>query len=371
MHVMAAEELERELRAGAPVTLLDVRDADAFAKWHIDAAGVPLLNVPSAVLREDASAAAGLPSTPLRILCTRGNTALTVAEELERMGLDVTCVTGGMIAWSRVLTPGPVDIGTATTVVQLRREARGCLSYLIANGREALVVDPAPGVEAYLGEAAARGVTITRVFDTHVHADHLSGVRELCARTGAVRHVSAAGVARGIVDADAVTPVRDGDRIPLGDAEVTVVSLPGHTSDNTGLLVDGAAIVLGDSLFSDAVARPDLEVGDEGAAEAAHLLHRTLHERVLPLGDDIVLLPCHYPGGRLDGPVAPTLGEVRRSLPLLDLDADAFTERVLSEMPPRPDNYLAIIAVNLGEPWDEAERLEVGANNCASGPGTT
>jgi glyoxylase-like metal-dependent hydrolase (beta-lactamase superfamily II) len=271
-----------------------------------------------------------------------------------------------MIAWSRLLVAERVEIGTATVVLQFRREARGCLSYLVARDGEALVVDPAPAVDAYLDEARALGVAIRHVVDTHVHADHVSGARALADATGAELHVSEAALARGVVYRDRVDPVSDGDELALGAADVRVVALPGHTTDNVGLLVDGRALIAGDSLFADSVARPDLEVGDAGAADAAALLHATLRERVLALGDDVVLLPCHYPGGRLGHPVAPTLGEVRAALPLLGEERDAFVTDVLSAMPPRPANYLAIIDVNLGKAGGDPSGLEVGANNCAA-----
>jgi glyoxylase-like metal-dependent hydrolase (beta-lactamase superfamily II) len=291
-----------------------------------------------------------------------------VVAALQARGRASTSVEGGLIGWSRVLQAGEVALAGPFTVVQFRREARGCLSYLVVAGNEALVVDPAPDVESYLAEAARRGARIVRVLDTHVHADHLSGARELAARSGATLHLSKGALARGVRYADDVVPVADGDRLSLGRQELRIVGLPGHTSDMTGVALGETALIGGDSLFADSVARPDLESGDEGAADAARELHRTLHERVGPLPDEMLLLPCHYPGGRLDGPLAPTLGEVRRTVPELTLDAEAFVERVLAAMPPRPANYLDVIAVNLGiERLDDgAARLEVGANNCAA-----
>src|SRR5262249_49717396 len=162
----------------------------------------------------------------------------------------------------------------------------------------------------YLAAAARRGATITRVFDTHVHADHLSGARELAGRTGAALHMSDRAPARGLRDPERFATLGDGNLIALGGAEVTVLALPGHTSDMTGLLVDGRALIGGDSLFADSVARPDLEEGDAGASDAARRLWVTLHERVLALPGDTLLLPCHYPGGRQEGPIAPTLDQV-------------------------------------------------------------
>lgn len=368
---VTAAELESEIRTGAPITILDVRDRATFDDWHIEPAGATLINVPLAELERDpvaAVAAAAREPYALRVLCTRGRTSDAATGLLRDAGVDAMSVAGGMIAWSRLLAADIVTVPSAAAIVQFRREARGCLSYLIASGGEALVVDPAPDVEPYLAEAARRGARITHVLDTHIHADHLSGLRRLAAATGAKLHLSTGALARG-ADAAGVATVHDGDRIPLGDADVRVIGLPGHTTDNVGVVIDGVAVIAGDSLFVDSVARPDLEVGDTGAAGAARLLHRTLHERLLPLGDDVVLLPCHYGGGRRTAPVVATLGEVRATTPLVDLNADDFVTEVLAAMPPRPQNYLEIIAANLAPVVggdDDVAGLEVGANNCAA-----
>jgi glyoxylase-like metal-dependent hydrolase (beta-lactamase superfamily II) len=156
---------------------------------------------------------------------------------------------------------------------------------------------------------------------------------------------------RGVPPSD-VEPLLPGP-LRLGRAELQVLEPPGHTTDNVGLVVDGRALLAGDSLFEHAVARPDLERGAEAASLAARDLYATIHERILPLGDDVRLLPAHYPGGRRSGPVAPTLGDVRRGQWLLSLDADAFVEQVVGAMPE--------LAVSL------ASGLEHGGNACAAG----
>jgi glyoxylase-like metal-dependent hydrolase (beta-lactamase superfamily II) len=271
-----------------------------------------------------------------------------------------------MIGWASLLRSDEVSIGTATRVIQFRREARGCFSYLLVSGAEALVVDPAPGIKPYLERAEAERARITRVFDTHVHADHPSGGRALAGATGAVLHLPARSVTRGLSYADRLEVLEDGGRIPLGVAEVRAIALPGHTTDMTGLLIDGRALVAGDSLFKDSIARPDLEAGDSGAAEAARTLWVTLRDRIGPLGDEVILLPCHYPGGRLDGPIAPTLGTVRQRMPLLEAPQEEFVQQLLSDMPPRPANYLEIIAVNMGEEHPDVLSLEAGGNSCAA-----
>ena len=361
---------EAELRGGADVLVIDTRDREAFAAWHVDPADAPIVNLPEAELVADPERAlAGIPDDAnVRVICNAGNASRRVAAALEGHASEVRSVEGGLIGWSRVLQHDDVPLGGTIRVVQFRREARGCLSYLLVSNDEALVVDSAPDVQPYIDEAARRGARITRVLDTHVHADHLSGARELARRTGAALHLSQAAIARGVLYANEVSAVADGDQLHFGNGAVTVVALPGHTTDMIGVRIGDDALIGGDSLFADSVARPDLEAGDEGADTAARQLHRTLHERVAPLPDSLRLLPCHYAGGRLDSPLAPTLADVRNAVPELSLDEDAFVARVLGGMPPRPANYLAIIAVNLGDELDgdAAARLEIGANNCAA-----
>lgn len=358
---IAPGELEDEIRSGIPITLVDVRQAADFAAWRIDPGAGRVLNLDPGEVTAHAAELEG----PVRVVCARGNTSARAAAALAEAGVEARSVAGGMAAWSRLLVAAAVEIGTPTTVVQFRREARGCLSYLVARDGRALVVDPAPDATDYANEAARRGARIEAVLDTHVHADHVSGARALTRSSGARLLLSAAAVARGVTYAGVVDPVEDGSRIDLGGARVEIVALPGHTTDNVGVLIDGRALIAGDSLFADSVARPDLEAGDAGAADAAATLYRTLHERVLTLPEDTVLLPCHYPGGRLDRAVVTTIGEAAERVAALHLGVDGFVRATVTDMPPRPANHLAIIAANLGRDDVDAASLEVGANNCA------
>jgi glyoxylase-like metal-dependent hydrolase (beta-lactamase superfamily II) len=135
----------------------------------------------------------------------------------------------------------------------------------------------------------------------------------------------------------------------------------------TGLLIGDRALVAGDSLFADGIARPDLQRGDdEGAREMARTLHASLRDSVSTLPADAVLLPCHTHPGVRDGAVAPTLAAVREAVPELGIeDAERFAAELTADMPPRPANYEAIIAVNSGtHPFDP--ELESGGNSCAA-----
>jgi len=371
---ITAQQLESEIIKRQDIAIVDVRPTGEVTSWSIDPEAAPFINVPADAVAADTDTAAkaittvASNGTKVRLICNRGRASLRAAETLNEHGLVCASVTGGMIAWSRLLALRPVEIGTDTTVIQFMREARGCLSYLVEADGEALVVDPAPAIEVYVAAARSLGAQITHVLDSHIHADHLSGARSLADREGAQLHFGAPALRRGLQYADRIQPVDDGDRIAVGTADLRVLSLPGHTSDNVGVLIDGRAMICGDSLFADSVARPDLEAGDDGAADAARTLFNTLHERILSHSDETILLPCHYSGGRRDRPVAPMLSEVKRDVAsFLELDRETFASEAVAEMPPRPANYLNIIAVNLGaESGPDVGGLEVGANSCAA-----
>lgn len=351
--------------AGERLTLLDVRDD---ASWTIEAPSVRTHHIPAAEVLADPAIVAAALSGPVIAVCHRGVTAERVGGALASAGVDIAVLAGGMRAWIDLLRDHVVDLGIpGLEVRQIERPGRGCLSYLVAAGGEAMVVDPAPQIDAYVALAEDLDVRITAVIDTHLHADHLSGARALAQRVSARLHLPAAALDRGIAYADEVVPLSDGDTLDIGGVSIIARSLPGHTTDMTGLVLAGRALLGGDSLFVDGIARPDLQQGDpEGAREMARLLHDTLHERVLALGDDIVLLPGHTHPGLHAAAVHATLAEVRAAVPELAIDdPSAFAEEVLADMPPRPANYEAVIAVNAGlHPYDPD--LEAGGNSCST-----
>ena len=362
---IAPDDLAERLARGDRLTVLDVRDD---AAWGIDAPGLTSLHVPAGDAVADPAATAGGLDGPVAVVCNRGLMARRVADALRPLGVDAMVVEGGMRGWIGALQARPVELGVdGLAVHQVQRPGRGCLSYVIAAGGRALVVDPAPDADFYVALAQDMGARITDVVDTHLHADHLSGARELAGRTSATLRLPAAALERGVGYADDVQPLSDGQVIELGPVTVEAIALPGHTTDMTGLLVAGRALVAGDSLFADGLARPDLQRGDPAGARAmARTLHATLRERVLTLGDDVVLLPGHtHPGVRAEA-VAPTLAAVRATVGELAIeDAGAFAEALLADVPPRPANYEAIIGANAGtHPFDP--ELEAGGNSCAT-----
>lgn len=362
---IAPTELADELAAGESVTVLDLREDP---EWGIEADGVTAKPyAPSAVLADPASVARQLTGR-VAVLCNRGRTAAPVAQLLREHGVEALVVEGGIRGWIAALQDRPVALGLrGLEVRQVQRPGRGCLSYLLACDGEALVIDPAPDAGFYVELAAALGARVTGVFDTHLHADHLSGARMICERTGARLMLPAPALDRGVAYAQQVTPLRDGEEIRVGRQAIRALALPGHTTDMTGLLLADRALIGGDSLFVDGIARPDLQQSDpEGAREMARVLFATLHERVLALDGRTLLLPGHaHPGVSATAILAP-LSQVARAVPELALeDPSAFAEALLAEMPPRPSNYEAIIAVNAGRhPFDP--ELESGGNSCST-----
>jgi glyoxylase-like metal-dependent hydrolase (beta-lactamase superfamily II) len=258
------------------------------------------------------------------------------------------------------------------TVYQYQRPSSGCLAYLVVSDGEAAVIDPLRAfTDRYLDDAAELDATLKYAIDTHIHADHVSGVRELD-DVGVRGIIPAAAVDRGVTYADVIETVEDGDVLSVGEVAIETVSTPGHTTGMTSYLVGDSLLATGDGLFIESVARPDLEEGDEGAPDAARMLYESLQERVLALPDETLVAGAHFSEAAdpaADGTYTAPLGELQARMDALSMDEAAFVELILSDMPPRPGNYEDIIATNLGQQTaadDEAFELELGPNNCAA-----
>src|SRR2546428_9401942 len=234
---------------------------------------------------------------------------------------------------------------------QILNEESGCLSYLVGCGQagRAVIVDPGRDrVHEYLRLARRRGLTITHVVETHTHADHISGNRDLATATGApIFAHAAAGLA---LDHERL---RDGDAIGVGNIRLTVAHTPGHTPDSICLLVTdlerGAEpwfVLTGDTLFVGSVGRPDL-----GGARAAEEAYESLTRVLLVLDDSVEVYPAHGAGsacGRaMSSKAGSTIGFERRFNPALRVrDAEEFVRNLLAGLPPQPPNFKTIIERN-------------------------
>jgi glyoxylase-like metal-dependent hydrolase (beta-lactamase superfamily II)/rhodanese-related sulfurtransferase len=371
---LSPASLKRALDAGESVRLLDVRDRDEVEEWAIDGPSVTSTHVPYAkfmqakvrdTVADLAADVAG--SGPITVVCGRGEASAFVAGLLEAAGFEARNLAGGMDEWARVYDAHAVA-ADGPTVVQYQRPSSGCLAYRIQSDGECIFVDPlAAFAERYVTDTEERDLDVVGVLDTHVHADHVSGVRDLAAATDAPALVPEDAAARGVTGVETVT---DGAELAVGSATVEVVALPGHTTGMAGLAV-GNVLLSGDSLFVDSVARPDLQEGEE-PTDLARDLYRTLSERLARFSDDTVLAPGHYDAAATtapDGTYTAPLGEVRERLAAFSESEERFVERLTGDLPPGPANADRIVAINLGRETvaeETAFELELGPNNCAA-----
>jgi hydroxyacylglutathione hydrolase len=239
-------------------------------------------------------------------------------------------------------------------VRQFVDEGLGNSAHLVISEKDgvAALIDPLCDVDQYLDVARREGVHITHVFETHIHNDFVSGSRELAALTGA-RIVASADAG---LDFDHQA-VRDGDVVVVGDVSVTVLATPGHTPEHVSYLArdtsrpaEPPVLFSGGSLLVGAVSRTDL-LGHEHATGLAHQLYRSLHEKILPLDDAVIVHPTHGAGSFCTAAAAAesttTIGRERRSNPFLTLpDPEAFTDRILASMPSYPTYFHSMRALN-------------------------
>lgn len=355
---MSPQALKDALDRG-DVVLIDVRNPDEYKDWHIPGS----VNLPLG----DILAGAKPPTPPgarLATVCAHGMRSEKARDALAGRGFDVRSVEGGMVAWMGVYDVVPVTSGGtpgAPEVLQFRRVGKGCLSYMVIDQGEAVVIDPTLDVDTYRKAAEARNARITRILDTHGHADHASGSLILAAATGATYHAPPE-VGR------IATPVNDGDAIPVGRRQIRALLTPGHTPTSTSYVLDGL-LFTGDTLFVESVGRPDL---GQDPRPNAPTLYRTLQRIARELDPALRVLPGHYgetvaiPRGR---PVEATLGELTARIPAFGMSEAAFTEWVVNNTIPKPGNFQTLKQFNGGHLPDadleDIRELEAGPNRCA------
>jgi hydroxyacylglutathione hydrolase len=240
---------------------------------------------------------------------------------------------------------------------QLLNDETACASYLLGCKSKArfAVVDPHVDlVDDYIALAEAQGIPIVAVLETHLQADHVSGLPALVERTGATAYLPAgSGVEYEHVALD------DGEIVELGNTELRAIATPGHTTAHHAYLVtdhvrgDEPWLVLtGDALLVGDAGRPDLHAhGEETVEIMASELYRSLTERLLVLPDHVLLYPAHYSGsvcGRgLSAHPSSTLGFERRHNSALQFDSEQeFVEALVKDIPPAPPQQAEILAAN-------------------------
>lgn len=236
------------------------------------------------------------------------------------------------------------------------------LSYLLGDDDSSTccVVDPRPDVGIYLELARKHGLAITHIFETHIHADFMSGARELADRLGSHAKIFASGEEDTDYDFD-VEKVHDGDTFEFGSLRMTVRHTPGHTPEHVSYELADAddsdspwGVLSGDSLFVGSAGRPDL-LGDDQTDELTEKLFHTLRDYYLRLDDSVMLFPCHGAGSACGADIGErplsTIGSERRNNSFLQYDdLKQFKEFVKSGAPPVPHHYPILKEINAEGP---------------------
>ncbi|KRG16580.1 hypothetical protein ACA30_00100 [Virgibacillus soli] len=366
-----ASQIARKVIENEELFILDVRNADAFADWKIEGHKFEYLNIPYFELLDGVEEI--LPKLPtdkeVLVVCAKEGSSVMVAEMLSEAGREVAYLEGGMKSWSSHLEPVKVaDLENGGELYQFVRLGKGCLSYMVISEGEAAIFDAVRFTDVFINFAKEKDVKIKYVFDTHLHADHISGGRHIAVETGATYYLPPKDATEVVFD---YTPLTDGLNLKIGATQINVSALysPGHTVGSSSFVIDNQFLLTGDILFIDSIGRPDLAgfaedwVGD---------LRETLYSRYRALAEDLVVLPAHFmiiDELNENGTVARQLGDLYKENHGLNIeDEEEFRHTVTDNLPPQPNAYEQIRQVNMGKIHpdnDEQTEMEIGPNRCA------
>ena len=363
-------DLKRALDEGKlnrDIFLLDVREPDEFRNWNIDGSeNIALGQVPHYLDK--------IPKDKEVVtICPAGNRSGMVTQMIQRLSYNVKTLEDGLTGWSaayeRVDHIFEVWQDKRVKVVQLRRIGKGCLSYIVESSYEAAVIDPLLPIEDYLtiaeGEMNAK---ITKVMDTHLHADHVSGAKELAEKTEAQLYLSPY---ENYKEIGSFSRLNDGDVIGIGSVLLQVIYTPGHTQGSISLWLGNKLLFTGDTLFVNNIGRPDLK---EQTEKLALKLHASIKGRIFRLPDETIILPAHHDRPvEADTFIEAQLGDVKSQQNLqqiFGLQKEPFVQRMNSITMPTPPSYKEIMLMNEGEKekpsLKEIHQLEMGPNRCSA-----
>ncbi len=371
VNIWTAADVARKVIDNKELFILDVRNADAFEDWKIEGHKFEYLNIPYFDLLDGVEEILDQIPTDKDVLvvCAKEGSSIMIAEMLSDAGREVAYLAGGMKSWSMYLEPIKVgDLANGGELYQFVRLGKGCLSYMTISEGEAALIDAVRFTEVFTNFAQEKGVEIKHVFDTHLHADHISGGRHIAAETGATYYLPPKDAEEVVFDYTALT---DGLTVQLGSTKIDVGALysPGHTIGSTSFVIDEKYLLSGDILFIDSIGRPDLAgLAEDWVAD----LRETLYSRYRSLAEDLIVLPAHFmiiEELNENGTVAKRLGDLFAENHGLNVeDEEVFRSMVTDNLPPQPNAYQEIRHVNMGKitPSNEEQtEMEIGPNRCA------
>jgi glyoxylase-like metal-dependent hydrolase (beta-lactamase superfamily II)/rhodanese-related sulfurtransferase len=388
-------ELKKKIYQGEDIFILDVRNSEEHKPWKIsydrypDSQLIPIDELPSLESLKK------IPKDKEIItFCARGNRSMNAAKILSKYGYKVKSIEGGLNGWNTVYDLSLItQKNSPINIWQIRRISKGCISYLICNSltKDALVIDATCEIDSIISNILnENNFKLTKVVDTHLHADHLSGATKLAKKYGSTIYVSSLEN-YNIKNNEYGLKfkfIRDRDTIKIGnEVFLEAVYTPGHTNGSISfkleIITDNFLkrnrneddqikyglnkmfVFVGDTIFINGVGRPDLHGKTD---EFAHKLFNTYQQKVLILPDEAIILPSHYSGiFEHEKPIYDTVKSIKQKTNLLSASENDFVKFINENIPPHPTNYDRIISINkqlIACDKIEQNDIEVGPNAC-------
>jgi glyoxylase-like metal-dependent hydrolase (beta-lactamase superfamily II)/rhodanese-related sulfurtransferase len=388
------DDLKKRIDKGEDIFILDVRTPEEHKSWKVsydryqDSSVIPI---------DALSSADSLKQIPkdkeIVTFCGHGNRSMTAAKTLSELGYNAKSIEGGLDGWNSVYDIAPIgDIDSSLRIWQIRRLSKGCMSYMIAstNDESAIVIDATCEIDNAISKIVnENGLRITKLIDTHMHADHLSGATRLAKKYGADVYISSLEGynTKNGTEGMSIKSIRDGDIIQVGDEIVLeAIHTPGHTNGSMSFRLQNSInktktnssnntnkdnnhnnyIFTGDTLFVDGIGRPDLH---NKAQEFTLNLFNTYHQKILNLPDETLILPAHF-GGIFEHQklISNTINSIKQEINLLSASEAEFIKFVTGNTSlPQPMNYEKIISINKNMTLCdtiEQKDIEAGPNSC-------
>ena len=242
---ISPQELKEKLDSNEDLFVLDVRESFEYQNWHIpNSINIPMAQIPSSLEQ--------IPKNKQVVtICLHGMRSERATQFLMQHGYNAQTMQGGMVAWNSVYDIAEIPIQHGF-ILQFRRVGKGCLSYMVISNNEAIVIDVTMDIKMYKEKAKEKNAKIIAAIETHIHADHISGCREIADQTSCLYY--SPDDVNNVFQHESIA---NNQGIKCGNAIIKALATPGHTPESTTYWIDNYAIT-GDTLFVESVGRPDL-----------------------------------------------------------------------------------------------------------------
>jgi len=360
---ISSESLRQLLASGETVNIIDIRPLNERAEWYIP--GSIHMDISEKLKQKNPSVFKDVhfdKSVPIVTVCAGGKTSVVAADMLQQKGYKTYSLQEGMKGWSLAWNTAYKQFDDFE-LWQVRRTGKGCLSYIIASKGEAIIVDASLPLEVYLKLVQQNQLSVKYVIETHIHADHLSRSREISQYFEAPLYIPFPSKVQF-----EFKKITSDTTFSIGSIEMKSIATPGHTFDSFSYYIEKHVLLTGDTLFTNAVGRPDLNASAEESRRKTKMLYQSLR-KLISFPDKVMVLPAHTnkPVAFDNEIIKATIGEAKKNISFLHRNEDEFIDSLLDNLPPAPSNYLSIIEKNIKGNFSDANPvdLEAGANHCA------